>query len=192
MYNALCNYAWGEIDILLYCLKSSVTKCAWLMVHLSAVIEPEGCCCSESLTLEHVFKTFIQQQWNPLPEITYAYLCTLLILLLVFVSSIIETCLIVFYLLVTSKVMLVWGTNFRQWFDWLIDGLFTPCQQHRPYSQRELFGFYSSFAFTKNVKAHNQFVSVDTYKFKKLTDYIISVSSLVAKGNKISDWAKSY
>ena len=52
----------------------------------------------------------------------------------------------------------------------LIDGFFTPCWQHRPYPWRELFGFYSSIAFTQNAKAHNQFVSVDTSKFKKLTD----------------------
>ena len=38
------------------------------------------------------------------------------------------------------------------------------------YSQRELFGFYSSIAFMQNAKAHNLFMSVDTYEFKKLTD----------------------
>ena len=42
--------------------------------------------------------------------------------------------------------------------------------------------FYSTTDFTQNAKAHNQFVSVDTYTFKKLTNI-----SFVAKGNKISD-----
>ena len=41
----------------------------------------------------------------------------------------------------------------------LIGGFFMPCQQLRPYSQRELFVFYSPFflhSSTENAKAHNQ------------------------------------
>ena len=49
--------------------------------------------------------------------------------------------------------------------------LFMLCRQHRPYSRSELFGFYSSIAFTHC----NQFMSVDTSEFKKLTDILIYV-----------------
>ena len=53
--------------------------------------------------------------------------------------------------------------------DWLTGDFFMPYWQHKPYSWWELFVFYSTSAFTHNEEAYNQFVSIDTSEFKKIT-----------------------
>ena len=53
--------------------------------------------------------------------------------------------------------------------DWLIGGFFMPCQQHRPYSRRELFVFYSDSTFTQYL--NTQSICVNRHLWNRNSRY---------------------